>query len=148
MLNETKPWLPAKWDYEADVVVVGYGGAGAAAAIEAHDAGATVLILEKQQADTPSFIDHTPSTRMAASAIATALGFTGGATDTGSNANPGTSKITLSQAVDPSSSQVADTKAFAILALKTDSMTLTNVSQTEALNYQVAIFGDLTPVTC
>ena len=30
-----------------DVVVVGYGGAGAAAAIEAADAGASVLILEK-----------------------------------------------------------------------------------------------------
>jgi len=36
-----------KWDKEADVVVVGYGGAGAAAAITAHDAGAKVLILEK-----------------------------------------------------------------------------------------------------
>ena len=36
-----------KWDKEADVVVVGLGGAGAAAAIEAHDAGAKVLVLEK-----------------------------------------------------------------------------------------------------
>ena len=35
------------WDKEADVVVIGYGGAGAAAAITAHDAGAEVLILEK-----------------------------------------------------------------------------------------------------
>ncbi len=41
------PWLPSKWDYEADVVVVGYGGAGAATAITAHDAGAKVIILEK-----------------------------------------------------------------------------------------------------
>lgn len=31
----------------SDVVVVGFGGAGAVAAIEAHDAGASVLILEK-----------------------------------------------------------------------------------------------------
>lgn len=31
----------------ADVVVIGYGGAGAAAAIAAHDAGAKVIILEK-----------------------------------------------------------------------------------------------------
>jgi succinate dehydrogenase/fumarate reductase flavoprotein subunit len=45
------PWLPSKWDYEADVVVVGAGGAGLAAAIEAHDAGASVLILEKQASD-------------------------------------------------------------------------------------------------
>jgi succinate dehydrogenase/fumarate reductase flavoprotein subunit len=36
-----------EWDREFDVVVVGYGGAGAAAAIAAHDAGASVLIVEK-----------------------------------------------------------------------------------------------------
>ncbi len=36
------------WDYEADVVVVGYGGAGAAAAIESHDSGSTVIIIEKR----------------------------------------------------------------------------------------------------
>jgi succinate dehydrogenase/fumarate reductase flavoprotein subunit len=36
-----------KWNKAVDVVVVGYGGAGAAAAIAAHDAGAKVLILEK-----------------------------------------------------------------------------------------------------
>ena len=41
------PWIPEKWDYEADVVVVGYGFAGACAAIAAADAGADVLILEK-----------------------------------------------------------------------------------------------------
>lgn len=35
------------WDDEADVVIVGYGGAGAAAAIAAHDAGASVIVLEK-----------------------------------------------------------------------------------------------------
>ncbi|MBN1626789.1 MAG: FAD-dependent oxidoreductase, partial [Deltaproteobacteria bacterium] len=45
--KEKEPWMPAKWDYEADVVVVGYGGAGSVAAITAHDAGAKVLILEK-----------------------------------------------------------------------------------------------------
>lgn len=39
--------VPRKWDYEADVVVIGYGGAGACAAIEAHDTGAKVLLLEK-----------------------------------------------------------------------------------------------------
>lgn len=32
---------------EADVVVIGYGGTGATAAITAHDNGASVLILEK-----------------------------------------------------------------------------------------------------
>jgi succinate dehydrogenase/fumarate reductase flavoprotein subunit len=37
-------------DREVDVVVVGYGGAGAAAAITAHDAGAQVLLLEKNGA--------------------------------------------------------------------------------------------------
>ncbi|WP_172457331.1 FAD-dependent oxidoreductase [Pseudonocardia sp. N23] len=44
---------------EVDLVVVGFGGAGAAAAITAHDAGATVVVCEKQAADA-----HTPSTRM------------------------------------------------------------------------------------
>ena len=39
--------VPQRWDKEVDVVVVGYGGAGAAAAITAHDAGAKVVILEK-----------------------------------------------------------------------------------------------------
>jgi succinate dehydrogenase/fumarate reductase flavoprotein subunit len=37
----------ARWDKQADVVVVGCGFAGAMAAIAAHDAGASVLILEK-----------------------------------------------------------------------------------------------------
>jgi succinate dehydrogenase/fumarate reductase flavoprotein subunit len=36
-----------KWDYTADVVVIGYGAAGGNAAIAAHDAGAKVLVLEK-----------------------------------------------------------------------------------------------------
>lgn len=35
-----------KWDMESDVVIAGYGGAGAAAAITAHDAGAKVIIVE------------------------------------------------------------------------------------------------------
>jgi len=39
--------IPSTWDYTADVVVVGNGGAGASSAISAYDSGATVLILEK-----------------------------------------------------------------------------------------------------
>jgi len=35
------------WDYEADVVIAGYGIAGAAAAVEAASAGADVLVLER-----------------------------------------------------------------------------------------------------
>ncbi len=38
--------IPKKWDTEADVIVAGFGGAGACSAIEAHDGGAKVLILE------------------------------------------------------------------------------------------------------
>ena len=38
--------LPAD-EMESDVVVIGYGGAGACAAITAHDGGAKVVILEK-----------------------------------------------------------------------------------------------------
>ena len=37
------------WDLESDVVIVGYGYAGAVASIAAHDSGARVLLLEKQQ---------------------------------------------------------------------------------------------------
>lgn len=40
--------LPDAWDDETDVVVVGFGGAGAAAAWEALNAGSSVTILEKQ----------------------------------------------------------------------------------------------------
>jgi succinate dehydrogenase/fumarate reductase flavoprotein subunit len=39
--------VPSSWDEEADVVVVGSGFAGSAAAIAAHDAGANVLLIEK-----------------------------------------------------------------------------------------------------
>ncbi len=39
--------VPSSWDYTADVVVVGQGGAGCSAAITAHDAGANVIILDK-----------------------------------------------------------------------------------------------------
>lgn len=39
--------VPKKWDMESDVVVMGYGAAGAVAAITAHDNGASVLVLEK-----------------------------------------------------------------------------------------------------
>lgn len=42
---------PSKWDETADVVIVGYGGAGAVTAIEAADAGANVLVLEKNPVD-------------------------------------------------------------------------------------------------
>ncbi|MGV8871303.1 MAG: FAD-binding protein [Rhodococcus sp. (in: high G+C Gram-positive bacteria)] len=36
-----------QWDGDADVVIVGFGAAGACAAIEASDAGASVLVLDR-----------------------------------------------------------------------------------------------------
>ena len=54
------PPIPKKWDYEADVVIVGYGGAGACASIAAADAGAKVILIEKQ-----TQARHIPNTRMA-----------------------------------------------------------------------------------
>ena len=39
-------YLPASWDLEADVVVIGAGATGLPAAIAAIDAGASVLIVE------------------------------------------------------------------------------------------------------
>jgi len=41
--------LPASWDLEADVVAVGAGGGGLAAAITAHDHGASALVLERSE---------------------------------------------------------------------------------------------------
>lgn len=35
------------WDYQVDVAVVGFGGAGAAAAIEARESGADVLVVDR-----------------------------------------------------------------------------------------------------
>lgn len=46
-LASTGGSLPQKWDMEADVVVLGGGGAGVAAACTAKEAGASVLVLEK-----------------------------------------------------------------------------------------------------
>ncbi len=43
---EQEPWLPATWDRQADVVVVGFGAAGAAMAITVYDAGAKVILLD------------------------------------------------------------------------------------------------------
>ncbi len=43
------PGVPEKWDKETDVIVVGYGGAGAAATIEATKAGAKVIVLERMK---------------------------------------------------------------------------------------------------
>jgi succinate dehydrogenase/fumarate reductase flavoprotein subunit len=39
--------MPQHWDVEADIVVVGFGAAGMAAAVTAHELGAKVVILEK-----------------------------------------------------------------------------------------------------
>lgn len=46
--DEATPWLPEAWDYETDVLVIGYGGAGMWTALTAADEGESeVLILEK-----------------------------------------------------------------------------------------------------
>ncbi|MGA2666241.1 MAG: FAD-binding protein, partial [Nitrososphaerales archaeon] len=39
--------VPTNWGMSCDVLVVGYGGAGAVSAITAFDAGANVLVIEK-----------------------------------------------------------------------------------------------------
>lgn len=51
--------MNTKWNYKTDVIVVGLGGAGACAAIEAHAYGSEVIILEKQNEDR-----HYSNTRM------------------------------------------------------------------------------------
>jgi len=57
------------WDWEADVVCIGYGGAGAITAITAADLGATVIVLEKQPNDTAAEVRHTPNTRSAGGVV-------------------------------------------------------------------------------
>src|SRR5260221_3395804 len=42
-----EPSVPHEWDVDADGVVVGFGAAGMAASVTAHDLGAKVLSLEK-----------------------------------------------------------------------------------------------------
>lgn len=39
--------IPETWDEEADVIVVGFGGSGIVASMAAQDAGASVIVLEK-----------------------------------------------------------------------------------------------------
>ncbi|MBQ9301353.1 MAG: FAD-dependent oxidoreductase, partial [Clostridia bacterium] len=46
LAEETHSWMPA-WDRDADVVVVGFGPAGAMAARAAYENGASTLIVEK-----------------------------------------------------------------------------------------------------
>lgn len=43
----TRPGAPEQWDAEADAVIIGYGPAGATAAIDLADAGLTSVLLEK-----------------------------------------------------------------------------------------------------
>src|SRR5690554_4560556 len=48
-LNASTPYRLSdvkQWDIETDIAIVGFGGAGACAAIEAADAGAEVIIFE------------------------------------------------------------------------------------------------------
>src|SRR4029077_1298078 len=45
-VTEYQSSMPHNWDVEADVVVVGFGAAGFAASVTAHDLGAKVVILE------------------------------------------------------------------------------------------------------
>ena len=47
MQNKMSHEIKRGWDLETDVVIAGYGLAGAVAAIEAYDTGARVLILKK-----------------------------------------------------------------------------------------------------
>ena len=43
--------IPESWDYEADVVVLGFGNAGTGATFAAADAGADVVVVEKAPRD-------------------------------------------------------------------------------------------------
>ena len=59
-MSESNPWRPRRfedidqWQIETDVAIVGFGGAGACAAIEAADAGAEVAIFEVASTTRPA----------------------------------------------------------------------------------------------
>ncbi|WP_173933988.1 FAD-binding protein [Chelativorans sp. Marseille-P2723] len=55
-----------QWDIEADLVIAGFGAAGAAAAITAAKTGAKVLLVEKQERER-----HTPNIRMSGGLVMT-----------------------------------------------------------------------------
>ncbi|MFH1488397.1 MAG: FAD-dependent oxidoreductase [Pseudomonadota bacterium] len=47
--NRMTPFRETLWDREADVVVLGYGGTGAVAAVTVKELGGEVIVLEKAQ---------------------------------------------------------------------------------------------------
>ncbi len=47
MKVQQNSWLPAKWDKETDVVIVGYGATGAVAAITVSEEGGRAIVIEK-----------------------------------------------------------------------------------------------------
>lgn len=59
LMDMLRRMIMAEQTFEADVIVIGFGGAGACAAIEAADHGAEVVIIEKQTKQR-----HYPNTRM------------------------------------------------------------------------------------
>jgi succinate dehydrogenase/fumarate reductase flavoprotein subunit len=48
-MNSQAPRLPAKWDRDADVVVIGAGATGLPAAIVAREAGCSVILVEAER---------------------------------------------------------------------------------------------------
>jgi fumarate reductase flavoprotein subunit len=52
---QPKSSLPVQWDYKADMIILGAGSAGQMAAIEAHDKGVKVLLVE--MAPSPLFAE-------------------------------------------------------------------------------------------
>lgn len=67
------------WDYRADVVVLGYGAAGAACAIEAADNGASVIIVEKESLPGGSMARCGGAIMGAGTRVQSALGYEDGA---------------------------------------------------------------------
>jgi len=74
-----------------------------------------------------------------------ALGLTAPTTVTGVDPTPGTSPILLRRTADPASSQITTLKAYALLALSTTSVKLSNPNATAEVRYRVAMAGDLVP---
>ncbi|MBN1318310.1 MAG: FAD-dependent oxidoreductase [Anaerolineales bacterium] len=81
------PGVPETWDEEVDVVVIGAGMAGLCAALEAHEAGANVLVLNKE-----------PDLNTSATAVC--MGWISGAGTKYQKENPGTYEGVISSDKD------------------------------------------------
>lgn len=113
--------------------------AGFAVGVAANN-GSGQLRLTSPTTGTTSIVSITGGTGL------TALGLSV-SSSTGINSTPGSSPITLRRMADPAS-DLTGLKAYALMTVATGSMTITNLSGTDACPYKVLLVGDYTADVC